>query len=391
MLKRYDCIVIGLGAMGAATLSQLSVTGKKILGIDQFSPLHEFGSSHGETRITRLAIGEGAYYTPFAIRSHELWRDVEAKTGATLLHSIGGLVIGAADVSTRFHNKPKFLSTTVEVARQFGIRHDVFSAREVRARYPQFAIGDSESAYFEYEAGYLKPEECVRSQLLLARMSGAHIRVMERVLSIERLSGGGVSVKTSHGEYFTEQVVVCAGPWISHLVPSLQKQCIATRQVLYWFSVEGAYERCAPERFPVFIWSFGDSEAEGIYGFPAIDGALGGMKIALSQYGPATDPSNVQREVSVEEKENTYSRYIARRLPVVNKRCIKATTCLYTVTPDSDFIIDRLPEAREIIVVSPCSGHGFKHSAAIGESVAQLVVKDKTTLDISSFALKRFL
>lgn len=363
--------------------------GSRVLGLDQAHPPHTLGSSHGETRITRLAIGEGHCYTPFALRSHELWRAIEGETGCNLMRATGGLVIGDESRAGRFHNKPGFLRQTFEAAARYGIRHERLSACEIRARYPQFNVSDSESAYFEYEAGYLRPEECVRAQLELALSRGATVRCGERVSDVRQASGGGVVVRTELGEYHGDQLVVAAGAWVTRLIPELRSECRVTRQVLYWFSIERSYASFSPDRCPIFLWSFGVDEEQGLYGFPAIDGPSGGVKLASSAFGEVVDPDTVDRVVSEEEQKIMYEQLVRERLPLVEPRCLRATTCLYTVTPDSDFIIERLSSMPEVLAVSPCSGHGFKHSAAIGECVAELVVRGSTRFDISYFSRTR--
>lgn len=386
----YDVIVIGLGAMGAATLYQLAQRKVRVRGFDQFTPPHALGSSHGETRITRLAIGEGDCYSPFAIRSHEIWRDLERMTNERLLHITGGLVIGNSDHSGRFHGKPSFLETTMRAAKRWGIQHEILDAQETRRRFSQFLLSDSEGAYFEPEAGYVAPEACVRAQVEAARRYGAEIALNDKVIEIQPRSSGGVTVRADSGIYNADQVVLAIGSWISRFLPTYARHFSITRQVLYWFSCPQASHRFGRGKSPVFLWALGDEEAEGLYGFPAIDGDGGGVKIAPSKYDREVDPDSVDRSVGLEEIEKVYNRYVRGRIQFVEPRCVKTATCLYTTTPDSDFVIDRLPETPQLVVVSPCSGHGFKHSAAIGESVAELVTTGSSSRDLRPFSLSRF-
>lgn len=389
--NHFDVIVVGLGAMGSASAYHAANAGMRVLGLDQFSPPHTQGSSHGETRITRLAIGEGEAYTPLAIRSHELWRDLERELKVKVLHSVGGLVIGTPGTEQRFHNKPGFLQTTISAARAYNIKHELLSANDMKKRFPQFALQENEAAYYEYEAGYLNPEECVFSQLVLAKRRGADIRTNEKVLSITRTSQGGVEVRTEHGTYYAEQIVVTAGPWVQKLFPNRLPTVRITRQTLHWFSTGAHHEMHTPDRCPVFIWSFNDEPAAGIYGFPAIDGPTGGLKVASESYDRTVDPDAVHREVSATDIDSFYQTSIREKLPYLSNTCVKTTTCLYTITPDSDFAIGRLPDFPQCLAVSTCSGHGFKHSAAIGESVAQLLRADITVIPLSSFPLSRLL
>lgn len=186
-------------------------------------------------------------------------------------------------------------------------------------------------------------------------------------------------------------MIISAGPWVAQLLGEKFGQYFTVyRQVLYWFDVEDSISRFTAPGFPVWIWEFGAAVEELMYGFPAIDGARGGIKIAFEQYEAATNPDRVSREVSQQEVEAMYRRYIHPHLTGVSETCVKAVTCLYTVTPDHRFVIDRHPELTNVILASTCSGHGFKHSAAIGEVLAQLVMQGRGELDVSAFSFRRF-
>ncbi|MEO8344655.1 MAG: N-methyl-L-tryptophan oxidase [Betaproteobacteria bacterium] len=387
-MLRFETIVLGLGAMGSATAYQLAKRGNRVLGIDRFSPPHDLGSTHGDTRITRLGIGEGAQYTPLAMRSHEIWRALEAETGSTLLTANGGLILSSKARTSRSHSDI-FFANTVNAAEQYAIAHEILDARQLRRRFPQFIVADDEIGYYEPSAGFVRPEECVRAQLALAAQHGAQLHRDERVTGFDA-SDRGVEVTTDRGSYFADRLVVTAGPWLPELVgPSFTRHLTIHRQVLCWFDVDGPVEPFLPERFPVFIWEL-QGKRQGIYGFPAIDGARGGVKIATEQYDAATTPDDAEREVFSAEVRSIYEDYVQPYFPGLNGRCVKAARCLYTVTPDFGFIIDVLPGAERVLVASPCSGHGFKHSAAIGESLAERVIDGASRQDLSAFALARF-
>ncbi len=387
--NHYDAIVVGLGAMGSATLYQLALAGKRVLGIDQYSPPHTLGSSHGDTRITRQAIGEGEKYVPLALRSHELWRDIEKKVNRQLLFPVGGLIIGDLAATPVHPYKTGFIESTIATAKKFDIPHEVLDATQVRRRFPQFAITDNYSGYFESGAGFVKPEECVKAQLELAKSLGAEIVLNQKVIELSPdISAGAVGVKTRDAAYKAEQVILTAGPWINELVERTEPYFKVYRQVLFWFSPKRTIDAFLPDRCPTFIWSFADGGRDGMYGFPAVDGAQGGVKVAAEQYEVSTTPDKVVRDVSVQEIERMYSEYVRDRIPMLSDRCVKAVSCLYTVTPDSDFVIQRHPKFRQVIIASPCSGHGFKHSAAVGETLAQLVVSDRSEIDITGFQFK---
>ena len=386
-MQRFETIVLGLGAMGSAALYHLARKGRRVLGIDRHSPPHVHGSSHGDTRITRLAIGEGAQYTPLVIRSHELWRELEQATGESLLTTNGGLIISSATTGAVIH-VADFFANTLAAAAEYGIAHELLDAAAIRRRFPPFNVSDDEVGYFEPTAGFLRPEACVRAHLRLAAQCGAAIACNERVLGFHP-SASGVTVATDRDAYAADTLVVAAGPWLPQLVgPDLARHFRICRQTLFWFDIDGAITPFLPEKFPVFIWEAKGS-TQGIYGFPAIDGAGGGVKIATEQFATTTTPEAVERSVGAEEITSMYDRHVAPHFRAVNGKCVRATSCLYTVTRDFGFVIDRHPDSDRVIVASPCSGHGFKHSAAIGEALAQLVIEGKSTLDLSAFGWER--
>ncbi|HYR87064.1 MAG TPA: N-methyl-L-tryptophan oxidase [Terriglobia bacterium] len=386
MRKAFDVIVLGLGAMGSASVFQLARKTKRVLGLDQFSPPHSFGSSHGDTRIIRQAIGEGEEYVPLALRSYELWPEIEAATGKRILEITGGLILSGATTGA-IHGSNGFLHQTIRCANKFGIRHSVLDADQIRTRFPQFNLTGDEQGYYEPMMGFLRPELCIESQLLLAEKHGAEIRRNEKVLELV-LDSDEVLIKTSQGQYTAEKVVLSAGSWITQLLEEkLARYFKVYRQVLYWFDVKDSVEPFLPGAFPIFIWEFGRHQDDFIYGFPAIDGARGGVKVASEQHAVQTTPETVNREVRQEEIDSIYGRYVRDKLPGLSNRCLKTTACLYTSTPDSGFVIDFHPLHPGVLIVSPCSGHGFKHSAAIGEVVADLAITGQSRMDISKFKM----
>ena len=383
----FETIVIGLGAMGSASVYQLSKKGNKVLGIDQFAPPHGLGSTHGDTRITRQAIGEGEEYVPLSLRSYEIWDELERKTGQRLLTITGGLIVG--DNRAEFlHGNNKFLQTTIETAKKFNISHSVLSADELKERFPQFRIKDTYTGYYEDRAGFLRPELCVKTQIELAKQQGAEINLNEQVEQLLPPTGGLVEVRTNKTIYKAKKVIVTAGPWIAQFFPEYAKLFKVYRQVLYWFEIKGDITPYLPGNFPVFIFA-GNGE-NGVYGFPAIDGQRGGLKIAFEKYLTDTTPDRVNREISQKEIEQAYHNNFAKHLPGLSNKCVKAVSCLYTVTPDYKFVIDFHPEYPQIIIASPCSGHGFKHSAAIGEALSELAMEGKSRFDLSAFRISRF-
>jgi sarcosine oxidase len=384
-----DIVVVGLGAVGSAALYQSAKRGAKVIGIDRFTPPHNQGSSHGETRITRQAIGEGREFVPLVLRSNEIWEELEAATGRNLMTRNSGLVLAASGLVGSHHGSSSFLQDTIDAARAYDIPHQLLSSDDVRRLYPQFRLTADEQGYFEPGAGFLRPEACVETQIEQARKLGARVFTSEIVLELTP-DGDTVTVTTDKAIYSAAKVILTAGPWISRL---LQQEYAAHftvyRQTLCWFALKRNPERYSPERFPVFIWITGSRVQDMLYGFPAIDGPAGGIKVATERYENAVDPDNVPRNVSKESIAEMYSEDIAPRFPDLGSRCLRTATCLYTVTSDAKFVIDFADESQMILFASACSGHGFKHSPAVGESLARLALGQAMRVDLAPFAMKR--
>ena len=388
MARGYDVVVVGLGAMGSAATWQLARRGARVLGIDRFSPPHSLGSTHGDTRITRRAIGEGMAYVPLALRSHEIWREVEELTGADLLTTCGGLVLGRPGGTASHRGKTQFLEQTVAAAQRFGIEHEVLDSSAIAQRFPQFALAGDETGYWEPGAGFLRPEACVAANLQLAVASGADIHRDERVLGFSA-SSSGVSLHTTHGDHAADRLILSAGAWLPALAgDEVARHFGVYRQLMHWFATAPPLDALTADRCPIFIWEVGD--ARWFYGFPAIDGPDGGMKVATETYAERVDPDAVTREVTDAEALAMFDALAGPRLPHLRRRRVRSVTCLYTSTADGDFVVDWHPDSDRVLVVSPCSGHGFKHSAALGEAVAQLVIDSTSTLDLAPFSLSRF-
>ncbi|MFI2644001.1 N-methyl-L-tryptophan oxidase [Streptomyces sp. NPDC018610] len=377
-----DVIVVGLGAMGSAAVHQLARRGVDVLGLDRHSPPHAFGSSHGETRITRRLTLEGTEYAPSAVRSHEWWRRIEAETGASLLTACGVLNLAdrAADV----------FAVHERAAAAHGIEYELLDAAALRDRFPQFRVADTRVGLLEPGGGFVRPEAAISAQLELAERYGARLRRGERVLAVEA-AASAVTVRTDAATYTADQVVLCAGAWLAGLLddPALARLFGVYRQVLHWFGIEGSGQDFSPERLPAFIWNGVGRADEYFYGFPSVDGAT--VKVATGQSDHRTaDPDALDRAVAEGEADGFHQTMISGRLPGVSARAARSQVCMYTVTPDEAFVIDRLPGRERVLIASPCSGHGFKHSAAIGEALAELVTDGTTTLDLAPFALGRF-
>jgi sarcosine oxidase len=382
-MTTFDAAILGLGALGSAALLQFSQRGARVLGIDRFAPPHDLGSTHGETRITRMAIGEGAHLTPLASRSNVLWREIAQETGRPLLSNSGLLIISSRE-KTSFTHVADFFPNTVKAARAFGVAHEIWDAPSVRRRFPQFRIGDHEVGYYEPEAGFLRPEACVAAQLEIARLRGAEIRTGERVMGFTPRPHD-VVITTDRNSYIARTLVIAAGPWLPELLDDrLAGLFRVVPQAQFWFAPGDDSFRS--DRFPTFIWEL-SGRKQAIYGFPDIDGT--GVKVATEQYEVAAEASSASREVNPSACTLMYETYVRPFLPGLSATCTRATACLYTVTADFGFVVDRHPDSENIIIASCCSGHGFKHAAALGEALSQLVLDGRSLIDLSPFGLAR--
>jgi sarcosine oxidase len=376
---RGDVIVVGLGAMGAAVSWQLGRLGLSVIALDQYAPPHDGGSTHGESRITRLAVAEGEDYVPLVRRSLALWREIEAESQQTLLTRTGGIVIGAPESD--------FLKRTRQVAARHGIEHEILDGAELRRRFPMFAAGESARAYYEPEAGYVRPEAAVTAQLGLAAKEGVHLRFAEPLLEW-RASPEGIRVLTRSGVHDADQLVLCPGAWINQLFPEGRDLFAVYRQLMFWFPI--VYKPPGLGEMPVFIWDFGGVQTGfvhlyGFYGFPPPAGSAGGVKVATEQFERTTEPDGAQHPATPEEAVYVRRHVIGERLPWLGPAPLRTVSCLYTSTRGNRFVIDRHPAHKNVMIVSACSGHGFKHSAAVGEAVAHSITGRSPEIDLRPF------
>ena len=375
----YDTIVIGLGGMGSATAYHLALRNQRVLGLEQFTPAHNKGSSHGKTRVTRQAYYEDPAYVPLLIRAHELWYQIENETGANVLSEVGGLMIGRPETTV--------VSGSIRSARQYGLPHEILDAAEIRRRYPALRPGSDEIALFERKAGFLRPEASVQAHLDGAGLHGAELHFGEKVIAWEP-AHGGVRVRTDRRVYEAARAVISPGPWAPDILADLGLPLAVERQVLYWFDPIGGVEPFLPDRFPIFIWAAEDAATP--YGFPAIDGPAGGVKVAYyraPQEEPCT-PETIDR--TIRESEIALMRNaIAERIPALNSRFLAGATCLYTNTPDKNFVIATHPQCPQVSIACGFSGHGFKFCSVVGEIMADLAISGETRHDLSLFRLDR--
>ena len=373
----YDAIVAGLGGMGSAAAYHLAARGKRVLGLERHAPVHDRGSSHGDSRIIRQAYFEDPAYVPLLLRAYELWEGLERETGRDLMSLVGALMIGPPDGA--------LVSGSVASADEHGLPYEILSASELKRRYPIFEPDPDVVALYEERAGFVRPEAGVKAHLDLASSLGAELRFEERITSWEAGSSG-VRVETERGSYEAERLVVSAGAWAGELLAGLGLPLEVTRQILFWFRPEGGVEPYAPERVP--IWIYEPDDGNMFYSFPAVDGA-DTVKVAFFRAdGKPTNPETIDREVHGEEVEFIRG-YLARHVPSVNGDLVAAKTCMYTNTPDEHFVISTHPDHPHISIAAGFSGHGYKFCSVVGEILADLATEGKTEHPIDLFSPAR--
>jgi sarcosine oxidase len=371
--SRWDVIVVGCGVMGAAVTYNLAKKGLRVINIERFGVNHDHGSSHGQTRIIRLAYYEDPRYVPLLRRAFVAWRGVESQSGRRLLKMTGGLMIGRPG--------GELVEGVLRSAKAHGIPHEILTAKETRERFQAFKPGEEFSAVFEENAGVLFAEDCVRALVGLGSEAGGEFRFSEEVKTW-RSGPERIEVETSMGRQAAEKLVVCAGAWNSKLLNGLIPLQIE-RQVPFWFS-SGGLERFVASKMPVFIME--EEKDVFYYGIPDVGH---GVKVARSHGGETVDPDGVRREVGEKDVFPVLS-FNARRMNGLGGPPIASTACLYSNTPDMNFVVGPHPADSRVTVVSACSGHGFKFASVIGEIVADQATGKKVEFDISFMSPDRF-
>jgi sarcosine oxidase len=370
--ERFDVIVVGVGGLGSAAVFHLARSGLRVLGIERFGVPNEQGSSHGVTRIIRLAYYEDPSYVPLARRAYELWRELEQVAGEQLLHTTGSVDAGPAD-SFVFEG-------SVRSCVEHGLEHEVIDGAEVNRRFPGYRLPADSMAVFQPDGGFLLPERCITAHVDAARATGAEVRTSERVLEWEAVPDG-VRVTTDRATYEAERIVLAAGAWEGELTGL---PVVAERQVLAWLDPLRP-ELFSPERFPVFNLVV---EEGRYYGFPVfgIPGFKFGRYHHLEEEG---DPDVLDREPRRRD-EQVLREFAERYFPDGAGPTSSLKACLFENTPDEHFLLGLHPEHENVVVAGGGSGHGFKFASVIGEIVAQLVGGESPRLDISLLSPRRF-
>ncbi len=364
LVSAFHTIIVGLGGMGSAAAAHLAARGVRVLGLEQFQPAHSHGSSHGRSRVIRLAYFEHPAYVPLLRRSFELWRRLEMASGRVVLQMTGGLMLGAPDTEV--------VTGTLRSARAHDLAHEYLDAAEIRRRFAPLTPGHGRVAVYESEAGTVFPEQAIHAHLDLAARAGAQLRFDERVADW-RVRSGTVEVTTDRARYECGRLILAPGPWAASLFKIDWLPLEVEPQRLYWFRPEGGAAPFAADRFPIYIWDLGGDVQ--FYGFPA--DAEQRVKVAFFR--------------SAKIDEGTMRDVLASCIPALARgTLVDAVSCKYTLTPDRHFVIDHHPEHPEVVIASPCSGHGYKFATVIGEMLADLAIDGVTRHPIDLFAVSRF-
>ncbi|HEV8638757.1 MAG TPA: N-methyl-L-tryptophan oxidase [Chloroflexota bacterium] len=373
--RGYDAIVVGVGGMGSAAAYHLARRGLRVLGLERFDVPHELGSSHGITRIIRLAYYEHPSYVPLLRRAYQLWRELQGAVGEQLLYITGSLDAGPAESEVVRGSK---LSCDLH-----GLEHELIDAAEIARRWPGYRLPRGHVAVHQPEGGFLLPERCVVGHVTAAQAMGAEVRARERVLGWEP-RGDGVRVRTERAEYEAGRLVVTAGPWIQELVAPLRGLAQPERQVLAWLQPLRP-EHFALGRFPVFNMLVDEGR---FYGFPVF--GIPGFKFGCYHHlGEQVDPDTMEREPNARD-EALLRAFAERYFPGGAGPTMALKICIFTNSPDEHFTIDLYPGLPQVAVASPCSGHGFKFCSVVGEILADLAQRGETRHEIGLFRLGRF-
>ncbi len=380
--KEFDIIVLGVGSMGSSACYHLAKRGYRVLGLEQYDIPHEQGSHAGQSRIIRKAYGEGTDYVPLLNRAYENWNTLESETGSQVYYKTGLMYFGAQD--------DPFLKTVKSSSAKYRIPVDHLNAEECDLKYPQFKLPQNFQRLEELDAGFITPERSILLFVQQAIINGAVVRTKEKVLEWKR-DNGKVTIVTSQGTYMASKLVITAGPWASKMVPALASKLTITRQAVAWVKPK-KWENFTLGKFPCWIL---ENSGYDFYGFPILPvGTFGGplgLKLALHYPGgETTDPDKVNRNTQYSD-EKILIEFLNQFIPDGYENTLAMKTCLYTNSPDNDFIIDYLPEFdKDVVFATGFSGHGFKFVSVVGEILADLAIDGSTSLPTGFLNAKRF-
>jgi sarcosine oxidase len=375
MSLNYDVVVIGVGGVGSAAIYHLARQKARVIGLDRFPPGHDRGSSHGKTRIIRLAYFEHPNYVPLLRRAYELWYELEDRVQSKLFHQVGLLYGGSAN--------GELISGINRSVSAHQLHVDELSANDVTARWPGYRLPDSYTAIFEKDAGYLLVEDSVKAQLQAAVDAGAEVQCGIAVRRW-RTDGRGVSVETDQGTFSADRLVITAGAWAGEFLDSLNIPLRVLRKALFWYEANTpAYHVNAG--CPCFLF---ETLGGMFYGFPQTNEL--GLKLAEHSGGELVqDPLFVDRRLRTEDQKRVEA-CLERHLPGMSRNCTAHSVCMYTMSPDEHFVVGCHPDHPQVVFSAGLSGHGFKFASVLGEIMAELALNCGTRHNIEFLSPKRF-
>ncbi len=365
--------------MGSAAAYHLAARGKRVLGLEQFTPAHDRGSSHGSSRIIRQAYNEDPGYVPLVLRAYELWARLERDTSTQLLTITGGLFLGAENSDV--------VQGSLRSAKEHNLAYEFLDAREIRRRFPVLHPSADDCAVYETKAGFLRPEAAVAAHLGLATQHGAVLHFEEPISDWTITSGGTVRVTTAKAVYEAEHLVIAPGAWASGLLKLPSLPLHVRRHVMAWFDPIDGITEFKPDRFPIYIWQTGNDAI--FYGFPATDCDHCGVKAAIHSGGELCTAESIDRNVHASDIADIRDQ-LSSRIPELNGKLLHAAACMYTMTPDEHFVLSRHPDYAQVTIACGFSGHGFKFATVVGEVLVDLATEGHTKYPVDFLSAQRF-
>jgi monomeric sarcosine oxidase len=379
-MGRYDAIVLGAGGVGSAALYHLAARGARVIGIDQLHPPHDHGSSHGQTRVIRQAYFEHPNYVPLLRESYRLWRELEARVDGHLFHQIGLVEIGPENGIV--------VPGVLRAAEEHNLAVESLTARDVERRWPGLHVSGDLVGVFEPTAGYLLVEDCVEAHLSAAEAAGAELRI-DRAIELGdgcpwSADDRGVRLNLLHNQQMeADRLIVCAGAWASEVLADLAIKLTVLRKSLFWFKTNST-DLDVASGMPVYLFEL----ADGIfYGFPKLDPR--GVKVAEHTGGRVVRPGSQDRSPDPIEQDRLM-KFLKAYLPGATNEVSAHTACLYTMSPDEHFIVDRHPQYPDVVFAAGLSGHGFKFAPVLGKALAEMALDGGTALPIDFLSARRF-